>query len=47
MEKVLTISIAAYNAEQYIKKCLDSFLNSKVLEYLEVIVVNDGSEDKT
>lgn len=47
MEKILTISVAAYNAEQYIKKCLDSFLNYKVLDDLEVIVVNDGSQDKT
>lgn len=47
MNKILTISVAAYNAEQYMAKCLDSFLNSKVSNELEIIVVNDGSEDKT
>lgn len=47
MEKILTISIAAYNAEFDIRRCLDSFVNSKVFELLEIIVVNDGSKDNT
>lgn len=42
MEKILTISIAAYNAELDIKRCLDSFISTNVLEELELIVVNDG-----
>lgn len=47
MEKVLTISIAAYNAESDISRCLDSLINSGVLEKLDVVVVNDGSKDQT
>lgn len=47
MEKILSISIAAYNAEKDIANCLDSLINSNVLEQLDVIVVNDGSKDHT
>lgn len=47
MSKTLTISIAAYNAEKYIERCLKSFVNSSVLEDLEIIVVDDGSTDST
>ena len=47
MEKILTISIAAYNAENDISRCLDSLVNSGVLEKLDVVVVNDGSKDQT
>lgn len=39
--------VAAYNVEKYIKECLDSILSqNKALDY-EVVVVNDGSTDKT
>ena len=47
MSKVLSISVAAYNAEKDIKYCLDSMVNSSVAEDLEIIVVNDGSTDNT
>ena len=45
----LSIIIPAYNAEQYIKPCLDSILqNSKEsLSKTEIIVINDGSTDNT
>ena len=45
----LSIIIPAYNAEQYIKSCLDSILqNSKEsLSKTEIIVINDGSTDNT
>lgn len=46
--KLLSISVAAYNVEKYLKKTLDSFLISDdVLKKIQVIVVNDGSTDKT
>ena len=46
MEKVLTISIAAYNVQDFIEHTLDS-LNIGKSSDLEVIVVNDGSKDDT
>ena len=53
--KVLTVAVPAYNAEKTIEKCLDSFVGAGEFEgilkesdkRLEVIVVNDGSSDKT
>lgn len=47
MEKILTVSIAAYNVEDYLRECLDSFLEKTVLEKCEVIIVDDGSTDNT
>ena len=47
MDKVLTISIAAYNASNTIRAALDSLVTSDVLDELEIIVVNDGSLDNT
>lgn len=45
--KLLTVSVAAYNAERYLEKCLKSFVDSAVSDQIEVIVVNDGSTDQT
>lgn len=47
MKKILSVSIAAYNVESTIQKCLDSFLKSNYIKDLELLVVNDGSSDKT
>lgn len=47
MNKLLTISIAAYNVEKTIKKCLDSFLPCRHLKDIEILVINDGSHDQT
>lgn len=43
---VVSIIIPCFNAEEYIKKCLDSILASKYLGF-EVIVIDDGSKDKS
>ena len=44
----LSIIIPVYNAEQYLKKCLESvFQQNLKLEDFEVICINDGSTDKT
>lgn len=45
--KILSISIAAYNAEKDISNCLSSMVNSSVIDLLDIIVVNDGSKDRT
>ena len=47
MGKVLTVSVAAYNIERYIRETLDSFVIPEVMDDIEVIVVNDGSKDNT
>ena len=47
MEKILSVSVAAYNVESYIRKALDSCCVPEVMDRLEVIVVNDGSTDST
>lgn len=47
MEKILTISIASYNVEKYIAETLDSLVQSPAIDDLEILVVNDGSKDRT
>lgn len=48
-EKVLSIIIPTYNAEPFLDKCLTSFIVSEqeIFEKLQIIVVNDGSPDKS
>ncbi|WP_165021095.1 glycosyltransferase family 2 protein [Dysgonomonas sp. ZJ279] len=45
-DKRLTIVVPAYNAEKYIEKCISSLLCQDLTDY-EIIVVNDGSTDRT
>lgn len=47
MDKILSISIASYNVEAYLEECLESFVNSKVMDELEVLVIDDGSSDSS
>ena len=42
----LTIVVAIYNVENYLKKCLDSLVNQTCGDY-QVFCVNDGSTDKS
>lgn len=46
-DKLLTISIAAYNVQEYIGKTLDSLMKADLRDQLDVVVVNDGSKDET
>ena len=45
--KILTISIAAYNAEKYIDACLSSLIGINNFSKLDIILVDDGSKDST
>ena len=47
MNKILTVSVAAYNVQDYIHETLDCFVNVDGNERLEVIVVDDGGNDRT
>lgn len=46
-QKYLTIVIPSYNSEWCIEKCVNSILNIKNKEKIEIIIVNDGSTDNT
>ena len=46
MNKLLSISISAYNKGKYLDECIQSLLIPS-LDKLEIIVVNDGSTDNT
>lgn len=47
MDKLLTISIAAYNVEKYLEKLMQSLIDSHALDKLEILIINDGSSDHT
>ncbi len=46
-DKRLTVSIAAYNVDRYLRKCLDSLAVPEIMDSLEVFIVDDGSTDGT
>lgn len=43
----LTIAVAVYNLENYLDRCLDSLLNQTVKKNVEILLINDGSTDKS
>ncbi len=45
--KLLTLAIASYNMEEFLDKCLESVSEPDIPDSLEVIVINDGSKDRT
>jgi len=47
MEKLLTVTVPAYNADRWLEYNLDSLLLPSCLDMLEVLVVDDGSVDRT
>ena len=49
MDKILSIIVPSYNMEAYLPKCLGSLVidDVELLQKLDVIVVNDGSKDRT
>lgn len=44
--KLITIGIALYNHEKYIKECLESIIN-QTYDNIEIIVIDDGSKDNS
>ena len=47
MTKLLTVSIAAYNMEKYIRQALDSLLSCRHAQSIEIFVIDDGGTDHT
>ena len=47
MDKVLTVVIPSYNVESYLEDTLESFVAPEILSEIEVLIVNDGSKDRT
>ena len=45
--KILSFIIPSYNCSAFLEKCIRSMLHPKLLQQLEIIVVNDGSVDDT
>lgn len=45
-KRVVSAIIPTYNSEKTLKKCLDS-LKNQTYEYIEIIIVDGGSEDNT
>ena len=45
--KLLTITVPSYNVENTLRDTLDSLCISEVIDLLDIIVVDDGSKDKT
>lgn len=47
MEKLLTVVVPSYNVEKYLEETLESFVIPEIMDDLEVLIVNDGSKDRT
>ena len=44
MQPMVSIIVPIYNAEQYLRRCVDSILNQEYTDF-ELLLVNDGSTD--
>lgn len=47
MNKLLSLIIPTYNMERYLDRCLSSLIVEHGIERLEILVVNDGSKDRS
>ena len=46
-QPLLTIAIPAYNVQDFIEETVNSLTKSKYVDLLEILIINDGSKDKT
>lgn len=46
MEPLISVIVPAYNIEEYLERSINSILNQTYL-HIEIIIVNDGSSDRT
>ena len=42
----ISIIVPVYNAEKYLKRCINSIVNQSFCDF-ELILINDGSTDKS
>ena len=47
MKKILTVTVPSYNVEKFLENTLDSFVDERVLDDIEVLIVDDGSKDRS
>ena len=47
MEKLLTVVIPSYNVEKYLPEILPTYLDDALIPDIELLIVNDGSKDRT
>ena len=45
-DDLISIIVPIYNAEKYLSECIESLINQTYVN-LEIILVNDGSKDKS
>ena len=45
--KLVTICVPSYKVEMYLDRCLFSLVSCRYADYLEVLIVNDGSPDSS
>ncbi len=43
----LTVIVPVYNVEKYIRRCVDSLISQELFDETEILLVDDGSKDKS
>lgn len=46
-EKVLSVCVPSFNAEVFLDRCIRTLIDHDMAPWMEVLVVNDGSKDRT
>ena len=46
-KKIISLIVPTFNMEKYLGRCLDSINNPEILSKVQVIIVNDGSTDRS